>query len=89
MSCSKSEDAVQPAEFVHHSSDARAGLRPSTYPPWDIHDGSLQHLIEELRAERRGRVDHNERVEIADEFDAAIAALKERDRADAPPRPPE
>jgi hypothetical protein len=83
MSCSKSEDAVQPAEIVHHSSDARAGLRPSTYPPWDIHDGSLQHLIEELRAY------HNERVEIADEFDAAIAALKERDRADAPPRPPE
>jgi hypothetical protein len=42
---------------------------------------ALQDHIEELRAELRGCLNRRERARIAAELEAAIAALKEQDRA--------
>ena len=49
---------------------------------------TLQDHIDELRAELRGCLNCRERVKIAAELEAAIAALKEQDRAADAKRPP-
>jgi hypothetical protein len=49
---------------------------------------TLQDHIEELRAELRGCLTRRERANVAAELTAAIAALKERDRAAEADRPP-
>ena len=48
----------------------------------------LSEHIDELRAELRGCLGRRERAQIAAELEAAIAALKERDRAVDAKRPP-
>ena len=49
---------------------------------------TLQNHIDELRAELRGCLTRRERAKVAAELEAAIAALKERDRAGEAYRPP-
>jgi hypothetical protein len=49
---------------------------------------TLQHHIDELRAELRGCLCPCERAEIAAELETAIAALKEQDRAAEAKQPP-
>jgi hypothetical protein len=49
---------------------------------------TLQDHIDELRAELRGCLDCSERAEIAAELEAAIAALRDQDRAAEANRPP-
>jgi hypothetical protein len=49
---------------------------------------TLQNHIDELRAELRGCLTRRERAKVAAELTAAIAALKEQDRAAEANRPP-
>jgi hypothetical protein len=49
---------------------------------------TLQDHIDELRAELRGCLNRRERAKIGAELEAAIAALKEQDRAVEANRPP-
>jgi hypothetical protein len=49
---------------------------------------TLHDHIDELRAELRGCLTHRERAKVAAELEAAVAALKERDRAGEVYRPP-
>ena len=49
---------------------------------------TLSEHIDELRAELRGCLNRRERVKIAAELEAAIAALEEQDRAADAKRPP-
>ena len=48
---------------------------------------TLQNHIDELRAELRGCLTRRERAKVAAELTAAIAALKEQDRAAEANRP--
>jgi hypothetical protein len=49
---------------------------------------TLSEHIDELRAELRGCLNRRERVKIAAELEASIAALEEQDRAADAKRPP-
>jgi hypothetical protein len=49
---------------------------------------TLQDHADELRAELRGCLTRGERTKVAAELEAAIAALKEQDRAAKADRPP-
>jgi hypothetical protein len=49
---------------------------------------TLQNHIDELRAELRGCLTRLERAKVAAELEAAIAALKEHDRAAEADQPP-
>ena len=49
---------------------------------------TLQNHIDELRAELRGCLTRREHAKVAAELAAAIAALKEQDRAAEADRPP-
>jgi AMMECR1 domain-containing protein len=69
----------------------RPDRRGAPAPVFEQKEGTmitLQDHIDELRAELRGCLNRRERAKIAAELEAAIAALKEQDRAADAKRPP-